>query len=300
MGNKKPSKPNSEWVNVWQKNGIPPLEFCSIERAVQLLDCQISDIYHWINIGKLYPAIFIENHVDVTFSIYLKGDECDDDVLVAAAYASVNRPSIINLHHGSESGAYGDGIIEEEYKYCEPDGSYSHGVNRLYLSGSICGLWLPSFYSQWRNGDVQTIKSDNSIFLPDEPDDGGVLLIAALDESIDVSASNLMILRKDIERIFDCGKAGLELEKPMSLNASREEITGQTKTRTTVNQSTYIKFLLLLSGLTNDDLMKSSATLQTLISKKANAAGIGAPDVTANTIRDWLSKARDITTIKKK
>ncbi|EPK3133338.1 hypothetical protein I9723_002540 [Morganella morganii] len=300
MGNKKSVKTNSEWVNVWQKNGIPPLEFCSIERAAQLIDCQVSDIYHWINIGKLYPAIFIENNVDVTFSIYLKGDECDDDVLVAAAYASVNRPSIINLHRGSEPGAYGDGIIEEGYKYCYPDGGYSHGVNRLYLSGTICGLWLPSFYSLWRRGDIQTIKSDNSIFPPDEPDDGGAVLVAALDESIDVSASNLMILRKDIERIFDCGKAGRELEKPMSLNASSEEITGQPKERTTANQSTYIKFLLLLSGFTNDDLMKSPATLKDIISRKARNAGIGAPEVSNNTISAWLSKARDIDVIKKK
>jgi hypothetical protein len=300
MARQNANKKDDEIKNVWHKNGIPPLEFCSIERAAQLLDCRVDDIYHWINIGKLYPAVFFENHVDVTFSIYLKGDECDEDTLVTAAHEAVNRPSIINLHFGTKSVVYGDGVIEGIHKYCEPAKNYNRGVNSLRLSGSICGLWLPSFFNLWADGTIQTIKWANSIFPPDEPDDGGAVLIAALTGNMDVSASNLMILRKDIERIFNCGKTGDELGKLKPLNASSEEIAGQSKERTTANQSTYIKFLLLLSGFTNDDLMKSPQTLQNLISKKANAAKIGMPVISDNTIRNWLSKARDIEILNQK
>ena len=34
--------------SVWAENGIPPLKYCSIERAAKLLRCEKSDIIHWM------------------------------------------------------------------------------------------------------------------------------------------------------------------------------------------------------------------------------------------------------------
>ncbi|VEC01995.1 Uncharacterised protein [Cedecea lapagei] len=36
-----------ERKNIWQDAGIAPLDYCTIERASKLLNCEISDIWHW-------------------------------------------------------------------------------------------------------------------------------------------------------------------------------------------------------------------------------------------------------------
>lgn len=40
--------------NIWVERKLAPLEYCSIVRSSQLLNCEISDIVHWMELGAIH------------------------------------------------------------------------------------------------------------------------------------------------------------------------------------------------------------------------------------------------------
>ncbi|EFC2642372.1 hypothetical protein CVB63_004066, partial [Escherichia coli] len=46
---------------IWQKKQLPPLEFCSLDRAAQILECEIDDLWHWQDINRINFATKIKN-----------------------------------------------------------------------------------------------------------------------------------------------------------------------------------------------------------------------------------------------
>jgi len=51
-----------------------PLNYCSIERAARLLDCEVEDILHWENIGSIQLCIAVDHYCEAQL---LDGD-CND------------------------------------------------------------------------------------------------------------------------------------------------------------------------------------------------------------------------------
>ncbi|CCR30395.1 hypothetical protein EGG17_16220 [Salmonella enterica] len=74
--NKKNSQQNkSVSQSIWQKNGIPALEYCSLPRAAELLDCKMCDILHLSTVGAIQvgvllnefeAAVWMKDTIDIT------------------------------------------------------------------------------------------------------------------------------------------------------------------------------------------------------------------------------------------
>lgn len=241
MSNKKNNTKNVS-ENVWEKNKIPPLEFCSIERAAQLLDCQINDIYHWINTSKIFPSVFFDSHVNVNIHAHIMGDEIAEIEAIRWIYSEIQKPTIISIDYGVRSYSVNDhGCAEDVELYDNGRYKYEHGANSLTKAASICGLWTPSFYNLWSSDSSQFINSENSIFLPYDTDKDLSIIYATLLDNIEISASNLMLTKADIDRIYQAGQGGHELAtlKPLSGQDEAEE-----RVKLTLNDS-----LLIIGGM---------------------------------------------------
>lgn len=76
--NKKYIHPNkSTSQSIWQKNGIPAPEYCSLPRAAELMGCKVSDILHLSTIGAVQlgvllnefeAAVWMKDSIDITKS----------------------------------------------------------------------------------------------------------------------------------------------------------------------------------------------------------------------------------------
>lgn len=77
--------------NLWQESGIPPLDYCTIERASKLLNCEIDDIWHW------YDRCYINFYVHVDYLDEVVGDSTfhitPNDVLTREMYYVLRQPS---------------------------------------------------------------------------------------------------------------------------------------------------------------------------------------------------------------
>lgn len=40
-------KSDHEEINIWQDKKIPPLDYCTLDRAAKLLCCEVDDLWHW-------------------------------------------------------------------------------------------------------------------------------------------------------------------------------------------------------------------------------------------------------------
>ncbi|MCL6376738.1 hypothetical protein EXT57_05100 [Pectobacterium brasiliense] len=48
---------NENLQSIWEKNNIPALEYCKLDRATELLECKINDLLHWAEIGAIELCI---------------------------------------------------------------------------------------------------------------------------------------------------------------------------------------------------------------------------------------------------
>lgn len=103
--------------NLWEKNNIPALEYCSISRAADILKCSVNDLLHWAEIGAIeiclelngynariaLPIIEITNKINdesVIKEIYTEWFQCqlykvftyDDPIPIDYAPLSQIRP----------------------------------------------------------------------------------------------------------------------------------------------------------------------------------------------------------------
>ncbi|MEQ4732384.1 hypothetical protein AB7W97_11400 [Providencia rettgeri] len=248
MTTNKINKSTEEWANVWQKNGIPQLEFCSIERSAELLNCLVDDIYHWINMGMIHPAVFFENHVAVNITAYVKGEEITEEEILYKVRKAVKRPSIIDFHWSEKATLYDTDGVNQNIEYFENENcKYENGRNILTRNGTIYGLWLPSFFDRWSGETFQIIDYQNSIFLPDDSEDESVVLVASLKDNIEVNSNNLLIINKDIDRIYKAGQAGAILSEAARLEVPEQKnehkATARSKERALAMERGIYKFL---------------------------------------------------------
>ncbi|EPS6939502.1 hypothetical protein ACVG9O_002158 [Salmonella enterica subsp. enterica serovar Tennessee] len=62
--------------NIWQDAGIPPLDYCTIERASRLLNCEIDDIWHWKERHYIDFYVFTDffDFIEANATIHFKRD----------------------------------------------------------------------------------------------------------------------------------------------------------------------------------------------------------------------------------
>ncbi|WP_370976635.1 hypothetical protein [Enterobacter roggenkampii] len=93
-------KPMAEHRSIWQDAGIPPLDYCTIERASKLLSCEIDDIWHWRERYYIDFYIYAEflDFIEVNATIHFKrcGDAISDLLLLYPDDVDFAFPFLIN------------------------------------------------------------------------------------------------------------------------------------------------------------------------------------------------------------
>ncbi|WP_342656710.1 hypothetical protein GKC68_07065 [Pantoea sp. RSPAM1] len=64
-------------LNVWERNNIPALEFCSLRRSAELLNCKIDDLIHFAQIGIIEFCLEL-NGFEAALLMMRKGGDFKD------------------------------------------------------------------------------------------------------------------------------------------------------------------------------------------------------------------------------
>ncbi|MBR7530628.1 hypothetical protein KC248_07075 [Klebsiella michiganensis] len=80
-------------LNVWERNNIPVLEFCSLKRAADLLDCQVNDLIHFAQIGIIEFCLEL-NGFEAALMMMRKGGDFED-------WENTYPPSALNYNNAS-------------------------------------------------------------------------------------------------------------------------------------------------------------------------------------------------------
>lgn len=282
---------------VWDSNGIPELEYCRIERAAELLKCSKEDIYtlaeqDLISIGVRLPKIKVMSMVPESVTNILT--DSSNYPPATPVDSPLRKRKKIKLGN----------IAEIDFK-----DSDKAADSDFYLHAYINGLWrlIPTFDKVgFFNESLYEFKGEYGVLMVksfiDIPLGGGdesitpvfFLPITSQENNPNIKESSLYITKNDINAIYE--KKFTARQDISSASAIYEDDIAEyiSKFRTTANQATYIKFLLLLNGFNDSELKQSPQTLIRSISKKATDAGIEMPIISDNTMKDWLSRAREI------
>ncbi|AMR39173.1 hypothetical protein LG71_25745 [Pluralibacter gergoviae] len=252
---------------IWQKNNMPPLEFCTLERASRLLGCEVDDLWHWQDIGVL------------RFSTKLQKTQMG---------CGVFHPDELDCAS----------LSDEEQKTLLTHALLSLGRNQKGFNFSYLGE--PTLISQAINVNVECcgvfcfeMKIDRSA--PDEWYSKGfsrvaesklaIIFIRGDIPQMELNEKDLLIIRDDIEAIYSAIATGefVRLEPESGIKAPR----------VTVHQSGMILSLLKIAGLSDDDIFHTSpANLNKKIAQLAASKGVNAPQPDKDTWAKWRGRFR--------
>ncbi len=185
--------------NIWQINGIPPLEYCSIQRATEILNCKHEDILHWRDLDTIYCGAKIATTAKVYIYTKKKIINFKDELLDNTGYIR-----------------FGYGIIKVD----EPvDISYSSKRNTLFcygLDADIYGIFRARSHCvrdendklvSLMNDDPKEMKFNLWSSHPKKEDKDSIIetIIMRTESSINISIepadSNFIVFGSDIEKI---------------------------------------------------------------------------------------------------
>lgn len=122
MGNRSSKQDSRQEKNVWKANKVAPIEFCTLERATNLLKCEIDDFIHWYNTGAI--NLFIElNGVAGTYNLTRMEE-------IKPEHERVNFASSITEQLGRD-------INEQEVELISNDILKNGGLNKVGSLSSI-------------------------------------------------------------------------------------------------------------------------------------------------------------------
>lgn len=183
-----------------------PLEYCSIERAARMLECETEDILHWFEVGAI--------------NLYLKVDMQDPGVLVLN---QLDYRELVKI-----------GEKTENYSH---SGSYRFGLSDLFISEDInnagfnddlyylnvsylLGLWLVDFSdlepALSTGKDTFSIfgliaDTENNIDATNLIDRRTPYFSVDLDEETEFKFRQLQVARRDLERLYTAITTGESL-----------------------------------------------------------------------------------------
>lgn len=304
---------------VWHDKNIPQLEFCKLDRACEILDCKISDLLHWSDIGAIQLCLLFENFQAAIYraswgdlysreEVYSKiKEEVLGNSIPFHGDISSNHPlssALINVNFNLDNGDVSPsdpGVNVDWNEKCDY-------FNANIPLGVISGLWLiPRGHQNWEQQLLSNrhakIRSLGTVFLPADCDElvpefkaypRGQLLPISWDtyELFQFTIDDIYITKKQIEILFD--HKGKDI--PNFINGMRSRPKEGTEkqeayqSRVTTRQSTMIVALLLALGITDDDMQGSTTKMETKLKNIASRRSVAIPDIDPKTWREWLSR----------
>ncbi|MGY9520967.1 hypothetical protein ACTM6F_06120 [Citrobacter freundii] len=305
--------------SVWKAKGIAELKYCKVERAAEILQCKLEDIFHWAYTGKiqicikvhdlpcklLFPSLAYSQHHDLLmFLVKYMAAERPSEVIkeyhpdsYANSLVSVYPETVFDFHDEndvikiaeilSEASGYpfridGLWVVDSSY-FCE---------DYLFSEPPVLGKFVSNdFLMMAKMVDVLEMdmpSSSKDLFLttsfslksPDHIDEEDFkAMVGVLDSPITLSVKNLYLTKGQIENIYQAGANG-------SWNIDSLD-NDEKKVRITTKQSTFTVALMRKLGFSDNDLQGSITSLRNKIAREIPDAIV--PDDDKSMI-EWLKK----------
>lgn len=232
---------NESSTNVWEKNNIPALEYCTLPRAAEILTCKVSDLIHLAEIGAIEFCIALREFEASLLLPFDWRDSSEWEERFPGLHHSVHK-SALSRFRPKASLSYSKELSEKHitYHYQNED---SPGLRRPLIF--ISGLWSfsvtnaeISFFRKLsinqevsltaldfllKEADVPFINntstgSDEVIFVSPPTEhlypDGGFLDESKLKNIATLTINDIFLTKKQIEKISN----GLGVELPNYIN----------------------------------------------------------------------------------
>jgi hypothetical protein len=273
-----------------------PLEYCTIERAAKLLECETDDLWHWEEIGAIKFWTHLNHSEDSGF--YVLVGERDFHSFMQLEEATLNKYHHFHFLDFGLSRL----LIDDEYF----DEMYLKNSGFL-VEGSVSGLWIvdtSSFNEAFSNDEQHAFSyftSSNKL--------GFEIRIgfpAAGGKAININ--DLLIVREDLEKLYNSITTGEPLKnrynssdvaKEMQKKESEwlkeikpERLTNGISKATLALTELVLKLSGQNSGMINDPHVLHRKINELLREYKVNAEGGHYIGVTDNGLRDIIAKGR--------
>lgn len=251
-----------------------PLEFCTIERAARLLDCEVGDIMHWARLGCV--------------TIYIN---FDDQLLYHCTRLSLNKGV---LKENLERASFG---IRPSF----PD--FESADWRLYGLWGIAMNSAPIYINHYASNTAFTDRI--TLFakqkLPQERVNSNSSNFSLIKHDahawIELHDKHILptpiLVYEDLEKLYRNIHTGQRF--PINTDYNEQGATEKMlaaaerkQPRTTANQCRAIVELLTAHGFTDEDYQGSIEALQQKISRKGLGETLSCVD--KNTLSNWLEK----------
>ena len=275
-----------------------PLEYCRIDRAARLLDCEEGDLIHWGSIGAI------------------------------ALYALFScRPSELNsgicfINDNQLTKRLGEPSSRILVDFALNDRASYRLIQTIEYTTQDCSGWLEGFWRVWqpqlkimeltpdarepfyvaaRDYNNETVVAGvgftpaiRGAYFNAVASVNGLEAAEKRTPIVELTANDLWIFRKDLELVHQHKHSG----KPLPINIDNDEqaatiemvaASEKPTPRTTVNQSNAIVELLIAHGFTDEDFRGSIGVLQQKLSRDGLGGTLTAID--KNTLTAWLERA---------
>ncbi|MFH7564523.1 hypothetical protein [Oceanimonas smirnovii] len=280
---------------------LPPIEYCTIERAAKLLDCEISDIIHWGAIKAISLAIRLS---DVQASVYL---DKNDQFLIETENKIVSGEELTwkeMINSQNWYGRYSLFVVERAAEEGEPTFP-SPCDDGFGVIGRCNGLWgMDSSILKQLEGKesitVGVVLGFNLFpLVHDGVDRPSVVLFPdpGAGERINLTINDIWITKPDLTRIYQSLISGEEMEnvhnndKMAKLFLQQEKEKVKKAPRGHINQFRFIKALLESHPSIDHDSLSKPGRLCEELGKIFSSAGLTTIPPDEKTLKDWLSKA---------
>lgn len=276
-----------------------PLEYCTLERASRLLDCEVQDLLHWGSIGAIKLCLNGAGSgllLDIDKSDQVKNIE-EIANFVRGVYENSYDLTSISLYSSLDVSNSSDYFYEDLVKMnaqevCEVP-VYFEGfwaIDPYYIldnSGVLADL-----------GSLGVIDDEIKIFSPLPDESGwtyrGILHIPNSGRVSELELNEIYIIRPDLERLYKAINGEGSLSHKYNdfdlARQSRKQEKLERQTRETVPQAKMIKALIqALVG--NNELLDQPFKLLDVLSATLSSKGIECPIKTGDTLKRLLEKA---------
>jgi len=296
-----PAKKSNERTQSTKLELPIPLEYCKVDRAARLLNCEVQDVIHSACIGgtniclknagpgtlhEIEHKDEIKNNHDIACLIrkLYESYELINLSLYSSLDISVNSsfyyPDLVKMDDDevAEVPVYFDGFwaIESFDILDEFADLIDHGQSDLLIPDGEIGIFSPTY-----NENEYIYKG--VINTPNEYISG-------------IQLRDLYVLRPDLEKLYKSIKHSEPLanrfndvilaEKARKQEKSERQL--KNKTRETVPQANMIRALIRALIGNDDDLMKQPYKLFPILQTTLAAKGIACPIQTADSLKRWL------------
>lgn len=282
--------------NIWCRNNIPALEFCTLSRAAELLRCHPSDLIHFSQIGAIELCLSLRDFEAVLFTteIWEEGNEWEIKFPPKLMAKYINKSPLSLFMPKAEFDMRPTAAVRIKRAYqCENTPGLKKPI--IYLSGvwALSLGFLPySFFNALKNNEQIELtpfnlsfkEADIPISADDYSGDDYVVIAHPIKEHLysdglrnekdikplaKITVNDILITRLQIEKIDNSiGENIPSIINGGVLQSETPEITIEKPIRTTAKQAELIVALLRGIGLTDDDLAGSVSQLRNKASNK--------------------------------